>query len=112
MTRRELLSIAAAGAVSPASAEPLMIPVHHILDRRARITPDQIDAFRSRIWPEAAADCARCGIQFQTILTTGEVRRSPSGQPVFAGLERGVINLVITDHIPMEWDKGRALSGV
>jgi hypothetical protein len=27
-------------------------------------------------------------------------------------LRRGVINLVLTDHIPMDWDMGRALAGV
>jgi hypothetical protein len=31
---------------------------------------------------------------------------------VFIGLERGVINFIVTDHIPIEWDNGRALSGV
>lgn len=28
------------------------------------------------------------------------------------GLRRGVINLVLTGHIPMHWDRGRARAGV
>jgi hypothetical protein len=31
---------------------------------------------------------------------------------VFAGLEHGVVNLVITDHVPLQWDNGRGLAGV
>jgi hypothetical protein len=40
------------------------------------------------------------------------VRRTPGDQPLFTGLRRGVLNLVITDYIPMAWDHGRALAGV
>lgn len=43
---------------------------------------------------------------------SGEIRRSASGRPLLLGLKRGVINLVVTDHVPMEWDNGRALAGV
>src|SRR5207302_1939811 len=39
-------------------------------------------------------------------------RRSPGDKPIFVGLRRGVINLVLTDHIPMHWDSGRGLAGV
>ena len=111
MTRRELL-LTAVGSVSRASESPVIVPLLLIIDRRARLRSDSINGFWSHIWPEALRDFARCGIQIQTRSVSGEVRRSPSGQPEFIGLEPGVINFVVTDHIAMEWDKGRALSGV
>ena len=110
MTRRELLL--AVGSVSQASESPVIVPLLHITDRRAKFRPGSMNGFWSHIWPEAVRDFTRCGIQFQTRSVSGEVRRSPSGQPEFIGLEPGAINFVITDHIAMEWDKGRALSGV
>jgi hypothetical protein len=112
MTRREIF-LTAFGAVVPAVSQiPLIVPVRHVMDARAKWTPEQIRRFWSRIWPEAVRDLGRCGVQLQSSVSTGEVRRSPSGQPLFTGLDTGVINLVITDRIPMEWDNGRALSGV
>src|SRR5687768_4766214 len=103
MTRRELL-LATLGAVSRASESHVIVPLLLIIDRRAKFRSSWIDGFWSHIWPEAVRDFARCGIQFQTRSVSGEVRRLPSGQPEFIGLEPGVINFVITDHIAMEWD--------
>ncbi len=42
----------------------------------------------------------------------GEIRRSPGGKPIFVGLRRDAVNLVLTDTIPIHWDGGRALKGV
>src|SRR5688572_14430026 len=113
ITRREFFSMASAAGVFPAIQQvPLIVPVHHVLDARAKWRPEQTHRFWTRIWPEAVRDFGWCGIRLQCSLRTGEVRRSPGGQPLFTGLDRGVINLVITDGIPMEWDNGRALSGV
>jgi hypothetical protein len=42
----------------------------------------------------------------------GEVKQSPGDNPIFVGLQRGKINLVVTDTIPTYWDGGRALAGV
>ena len=42
----------------------------------------------------------------------GEIRRSAGDRPIFIGLERGVINLFLTDHLPLYWDNSRALAGV
>jgi hypothetical protein len=98
--------------MSAAAAGPLVVPVNRVSDSRAKSTPKQWDHFWSVIWPEAVRDFGRCGIQFQTRDTSGEIRRFPSGRPRFVGLERGVINLVITDHIPLHWDRGRAAAGV
>jgi len=101
-----------ARAASSASPTSVVVRVLHIVDSRAKLSPDQLSGFWSHIWPEAVRDFARCGIEIQSRSISGEVRRLPSGQPDFIGLEPGVINFVITDHLPMEWDKGRALSGV
>jgi hypothetical protein len=39
-------------------------------------------------------------------------RRTAADKPFFIGLRRGAINLVLTGHIPLYWDAGRALPGV
>jgi hypothetical protein len=110
MTRRHFISLASSGALSVPT--PLIVPIRQILDGRAHLKPGQLRGFRSNMWPEAVADFARCNITLQSTLNDGEVRRSPTGQPVFAGLERGIINFVITNRIPMEWDKARGLNGI
>jgi len=113
MTRRQfVLTAAASPTVRPSSPAPLIIPIHRVMDSRAKCTPPQVRRFSSNIWPEAVRDFARCDIQLQVSEVKGEVRRSPGDRPLFVGLERGAINLVITDHIPMNWDQGRGLTGV
>ena len=113
MTRREFVSMAAATAAIPGGAQAkLILPVRRVMNSRAKHTSQQIRGFSSTIWPEAARDFQRCGIELQSSEGKGEVKRSPGDRPVFTGLERGLINMVVTDHIPMSWDGGRALSGV
>ncbi|MCL4850445.1 MAG: hypothetical protein KJZ78_03575 [Bryobacteraceae bacterium] len=109
MTRREFVSAAAAVSSSPAL---LVVPVHQVIDARAKHTPEQLHHFSSGIWTEAVRDFRRCGIQFQGTQGPGEIRRSPGGRPVFNGLRDGAINLILTGHLPMAWDKGRALPGL
>jgi hypothetical protein len=113
MTRRGLLSIAvafpAAGASKPG---PLIVPVRHVLDRKAKLRPGELHGFRERIWPEAVRDFARSGIWLAAAVADGDVWRPPGREPVISGLERGILNLVITDQVPEEWDRGRALAGV
>ena len=112
MTRRAFLG-AVAAATAGASAEPaLIVPVHRVTDTRARCTPEQFRRFSSSIWPEAVRDFSRSGIQLQTSETKGEIRRSPGDRPIFVGLTRGAINVVLTDRIPTNWDGGRASAGV
>ncbi|HYW47369.1 MAG TPA: hypothetical protein VE959_31160 [Bryobacteraceae bacterium] len=112
MTRREFFSIAvAAGAAQTVTRVPLIVPVQLVLDGRVQWSPEPVQHFWSRIWPQAVRDFERCGIRLQSSLRAGDVCRPPGGEPVVTGLERGVVNLVITDRIPMEWDGGRALSG-
>lgn len=113
MTRRALLTTAGGAATLLASSPPgLIIPVHRVVDSRAHIPADQLREFSERIWPEAARDFERCGVRFDIESGPGEIRRSPSDDPVFTGLERGRLNLVLTDLIPMNWDRGRGLAGL
>jgi hypothetical protein len=111
MTRREFVSTSAVAVVC-SSPVPLIVPVHRVMDSRAKCTPQQVSRFWSSIWPEAVRDFERCGIQFEVSEVTGEVGRSPRGRPVFIGLEHSAINLVITDQILQNWDRGRGLTGV
>ena len=111
MTRREFVSTAAAVVLSRSPA-PLIVPLHRVMDARAKCTLEQVSHFSSSIWPEAVQDFQRCGIQFQVSQVTGEVRRSPGGRPVFIGLEQRAINLVITDQILQNWDQGKGVTGV
>jgi hypothetical protein len=112
MTRREFFSLAAAAVVPAVSQTPLIVPVHLVMDGRAKWSPDQLRRFWSSIWPEAVRDFARCGIRLASSLRAGEVERPPGREPVVTGLDAGAINLVITNQIPVEWDSGRAVSGV
>jgi hypothetical protein len=111
MTRRHFISTPAAAAV-PFSAPSLMpIPVHRVMDARAHCTPEQLHHFWSSIWREAVRDFSQGGMELQTSDGPGEVRRSAGDNPIFIGLRRGVINLVLSDHLPLYWDNGRALAG-
>ena len=94
------------------SLVPLIVPVRRVIDSRAKCTTAQLRRFASNIWPEAVRDFQRIGIQLQGSEVTGEVRRSPGDRPVFKGLDRAAINLVITDLIPMKWAQGQGLAGV
>jgi hypothetical protein len=75
-------------------------------------SPEHVHRFHAAIWPEAVRDFSLGGVDLQTSDGPGEVRRSPGDHPIFIGLRRGVINLVLTDRIPMYWDNGRALAGL
>jgi hypothetical protein len=112
VTRRDFVASAAGIAAIPSLAMPLLVPVHRVMDSRAKFQPEQLRRLSSSIWPEAVRDFERCGVHLQTSQKAGEVRRSPAGRPIFTGLDRGVINVDFTDHIPMHWDNGRALRGV
>ena len=112
MTRRDFIQTAAAATIRPSPQSGLLVPVHRIMDARAQCSPEQLRYFWSGIWPEAVRDFGRGGIELQTSDGPGEVRRSPGDRPIFIGLRRGVINLVLTDHLPLYWDNDRALAGV
>jgi len=113
MTRRNFMWTAAmAPAAASAAPAPLAVPVHRVIDSRAKFTPQQLRRFSIHIWQEAVRDFRRCGIEFQVSEVAGEIKRSPGDRPILVGLERGALNLVLTDHIPLKWDTGRGLAGV
>jgi hypothetical protein len=82
------------------------------MDKRMHSEFETVYQFWRRIWPQAVRDFGYGGIQLETTDVQGEIKRSPGDRPVFVGLRPGVINMVLTDHVPMKWDTGRALSGV
>jgi hypothetical protein len=112
MTRRTFLSILPAAALSRPPQGPVIVPVHVVIDRLARWRSTDIGHFWSTIWPEALRDLERCGVRLQSVVKVGEVGRPHGREPVITGLDAGVVNLVVTDQIPVQWDRGRALSGV
>ncbi|HUI81480.1 MAG TPA: hypothetical protein VLY24_26325 [Bryobacteraceae bacterium] len=113
MTRRDFLGTAAIATSAPSATElPVTVPVRRIVDARAKCTPEQLNRFWWHIWPQAVRDFNRCGIRLQTSDAAGEIRRSAGDRPIFIGLERGVVNLILTDHLPLYWDNSRALAGV
>jgi hypothetical protein len=112
VTRRAFIPVASAAIAPSPSQGPLLVPVRLVIDTDAQWSPAQIQNFWSHIWPEAVRDLNRCGVRLQPTVQTGRVERPPHREPVVTGLERGVINLALTDRIPWEWDKGRAVSGV
>jgi hypothetical protein len=110
MTRRDFLwATALAGT---AAQPPVILPIHRVMDSRMHSEFETVYQFWRRIWPEAVRDFGRGGIQLHTTDAKGEIKRSPGDRPVFVGLQRGMINMVLTDHVPMKWDLGRGLSGV
>ncbi len=114
MTRREFLSAATlvSAVVPPQPGARLVVPVRRVMDRNARCAPEALNRFWWSVWPEAVRSFGRGGIQLQCTDAQGEIRLSPGGRPKFYGLERGVLNLVITDHLPASWDSARALAGM
>ena len=110
MTRRGFLSLAAFAAGPPAPPR-LVLPLHRVLDGRLRPNDPGRKSWPP-LWSEAARDFRQGGIDFDLTDGAGEVRLSPAGNPIFTGLQRGAINVVATDVIPINWDGGRALAGV
>src|SRR5947199_1245361 len=109
-TRREFLK--AAPAILAAPSARLIVPIHRVMDLHPQCPPEDIRRFWSAIWPEAVRDFSRGGIDLQTTDGPGDIRHTAGDKPIFLGLRRGVLNLVLTGHIPMNWDRARALSGV
>jgi len=113
MTRRDLIQVAALWASTPdaPAPSPLEIPLHRVTDKHARSTPEQRRNFFADVWHPAIRCFARGGITFRISDSEGEVLKHPSGRPSFRALQRGVINVVLTDRIPVDWDMGRSPGG-
>jgi hypothetical protein len=71
-----------------------------------------VHRFWWNLWPQAYRTFSQSGIDLQTTDETGAVKRSAGDRPIFVGLRRNVLNLVLTGHVPMYWDRGRALAGI
>src|SRR5580698_1140036 len=78
MTRRALVSMAALAATRPTSPARLTVPIHRILDGRAKNPPDRLQHFWPSLWDEAARDFSQGGISFDITDGPGEVRHSPA----------------------------------
>jgi hypothetical protein len=96
VTRRSFLLTAVA-------RPPLIVPVRRVIDKRANCTSKQWQHWWNVVWPEAVREFDRGGIRLQVTDAPGEIKRLPSSRPAFDGLARGTINLVITDHVPMDY---------
>lgn len=111
-SRRTLIAAAFVSINSRGEEPAIAIPVRLILDTKARIKPSTAERFWSGIWPEAVSDLASCGVRIESSTKKGEIWRPPHREPVISGLERGVLNVVLTDQVPVQWDNGMALNGV
>jgi len=103
--------MAVAAAARPAAPARLVVPLQRIVDSRLK-NSDRVRHFWPSLWNEAIRDYGQGNISFEISDGPGEVKQSPGDNPILVGLQRGKINLVVTDTIPMYWDGGRALAGV
>jgi hypothetical protein len=108
LTRRALFALPFAAA---AAETVVAVPVRIVIDRRPKFTPDRLRYWQA-IWDQAWGDFARIGVRLNATVVEGEIKRSPGDRPIFEGLDRSALNVVVTDHIPMKWDQGLALRGV
>ena len=112
LTRRALLALPlTAAAATRTWRPPLIVPVHIVLDGSAQ-WGNMLARFWQQLWPQTVRDFARCDIRLAATVKTGDIWRPPNREPAVIGLDFGVINLVVTDRIPIEWDNGRLLSGI
>jgi hypothetical protein len=113
MTRRGFLLAASVPGLAIGRQEAtLSVPVRYILDKEVKWRPGQVERFRATIWSQTVRDLLRCGVRLAAVSVDGGVWRPAHRQPMITGLDRGAINLVLTNEIPLEWDHGRALCGV
>lgn len=113
MTRRKLLlALPMLRALAGNPAAPLVVPIHHLIDRSANLSKAHLDLYWRSIWPEAAKTFGACGIQLDSHPGDAKIERPPGREPVVHGIDFGVINLVVTSQVPMEWDNGRSLNGM
>jgi len=105
ISRRDLIT----AAIGPAAVEA---PVLLMTDANSGLTTDELRRFRATVWAEAVRIFHASGVVLRAIERKGEILKYPSGRPRFIGLERKMLNVVLAATVPLEWDNGRALSGV
>jgi hypothetical protein len=111
MTRRVFLGTSFAVGAAQTAASPVVVPVRRIVNGHAKIGTDDLVRFWRKIWPEALRDLGSGGVRLQVTDAPGEIRQTAADRPIFTGLDRGSLNLVLTDHLPLYWDAARALAG-
>jgi hypothetical protein len=89
-------------AASP-PASPVEVPLLRLLDKHAAFTSAEIQRFYGTVWDEAVRLFRSCDVALRTVDKVGEIRRYPSGRPRIVGLERKMMNAVLTDSIPLAW---------
>jgi hypothetical protein len=87
------------------------VPVVCLTNTRAATTPEAVRAFRAGVWAAAVRSFAEGGVALRVRERTGEIPQYPSSLPRFVGLARGERNVVLTDPIALEWDRGRQVAG-
>jgi hypothetical protein len=113
LTRRQFLGTPlAAPVIGCCSTSLIEVPVLRLLDKNAALSSTEIQAFYDTVWDEAARLFQSCEVALRTIEKVGEIRRYPSGRPRFLGLERNMMNVVLTETVPLAWDNGRSLCGL
>jgi hypothetical protein len=116
VNRRQWIGSALFGACTARGAQPapaaLEIPVQVVVNKLAKWSQAERDSFRSNVWNEAVQVLRKCGIVLRTVEHEGEIHKYPSGPPRIVGLGYKVLNIVLTDTIPMAWDNGRGVAGV
>ncbi|HYO80022.1 MAG TPA: hypothetical protein VES20_01365 [Bryobacteraceae bacterium] len=94
------------------SVTRLEVPVLRLVNRRARTSEEQVREFLDDVWGEAVRSFERCGVALRTVERVGDLRSYPSGRPRFDMLERTMVNVVLTDRVPLAWARGRSVAGV
>jgi hypothetical protein len=112
LSRRTLLGGTLATLWAAAAESRVVLNIAFVQDGHGHFKPGSLDRFWREIWPEAAVALGQCGISLETTWRTGEIRRSASSALHFTELVPHAINVVLTDHLQLVWDNGRALSGV
>ncbi len=112
MNRRQLLLSALPLAIRAHSEDsPVEVPVLCMMNALASTKPESVRVFRAGVWDEAVRTFADCGVHLRVTERAGEILKYPSSRPRFIGLERGQVNVVLTDTIPLDWDNGRQVAG-
>src|SRR5581483_2658954 len=111
MTRREFTLAPLVFAAAAPDAGRVAIPLHRIVDSKTRFSPGALERFWREIWPQAFTELARGGIDLQTTDGAGGIEYTAADRPLFIGLEKGALNLMLTDRLPIYWDNARALPG-
>jgi hypothetical protein len=112
LTRRQLLTVSMAPALPAAASNTVSIPVHRIVDSKAHFAAGSLERFWHVIWPQAVIDFGRGAIHLETTDGPGAIAHTAADRPIFEGLQRGALNLMLTDHLPLYWDNARSLPGV